>query len=233
MDAVRKLILDRSVDLEKPLSELSLAIGKNHAYLQQFIKRGIPRRLDEETRPKLALLLDVAEAELKGPAKSPEINHTAAKVASPTLKPLPDTLPGSQLIGDRDLPVYAAAQGGPGVIIVSNEPVEWVSRPQPLARVKEGYGVYVLDGSMSPEFEPGDIALVHPHKTPTAGVTCIFKAHTADGTIKAVIKRLRRVTADTWHVRQWSPPAGEKADYTLKRSEWQECQVTVGRYSRG
>jgi transcriptional regulator with XRE-family HTH domain len=137
-------------------------------------------------------------------------------------------IPGDQLAGDKDLPVHAAAAGGKGAIIVSTDPVEWVARPQPLLRVKDGYGIIVIETSMSPEFEPGDTALVHPHLPPTIGSTCVFYTERQDGTVEAVIKRLRRFTADSWYVEQFSP----KRSFTLKRAEWQKCHVTVGRYIR-
>src|SRR6516164_6853049 len=40
-------------------------------------------------------------------------------------------IPGHQLVGDRDLPVYAASYGGSGVQILSREPVDYVLRPAP------------------------------------------------------------------------------------------------------
>lgn len=239
MDAVRKLILDRATDLDTNLSELSRQIGKNHAYLQQFIKRGVPLRLPEDVRAKLAPVLNVPEQMLKtetagnAGAKAGVSQNESKRVADrdrnrDSFSPIP----GAQLTGERDLPVFAAAQGGTGVLVVSSDPVEWVARPEPLAGVSKGYGVIILENSMSPEFEPGDIALVHPHLPPKAGSTCIFKKHNPDGTIEAVVKRLRRTTVEAWHVRQWNPPEGEKADFVLKRAEWQECHVTVGRYTR-
>src|SRR5690242_6423553 len=36
-DPVRKLIWERSAELRRPLSDISKAIGKSHAYLQQFL----------------------------------------------------------------------------------------------------------------------------------------------------------------------------------------------------
>jgi DNA-binding XRE family transcriptional regulator len=139
-------------------------------------------------------------------------------------------LPGRHLTGEKDLPVHACAQGGKGALVVSSEPVDWVGRPEPLARVKDGYGIIVSENSMSPEFESGDIALVHPHKPPITGRTCVFYAERDDGTMEACIKRLRKETADAWHVTQFNPPEGEKRDYVLKKSEWQKCHVTVGSY---
>jgi phage repressor protein C with HTH and peptisase S24 domain len=235
MDSVRKLISDRSRDLGKSLAQLSAQIGKNPAYLQQFIARGTPRRLNEDDRRALARLLDLSEESLrlaKVPVSTKLPQTRSNGKSSRTLSQR--EIPGRRLIGpDDDLPVYASTQGGHGVVIVSHDPVDWVARPEPLARVRDGYGVIVLEDSMSPEFEPGDIALVHPHKPPMLNRSCIFKSYHADGTIVAVIKRLERITADLWHVRQHNPAPGQPATFTLKRSDWQECHPTVGKYSNG
>lgn len=45
-------------------AQVSLRIGKNIAYIQQFIKNGSPRRLGEVERRKLAQILNVDEQEL-------------------------------------------------------------------------------------------------------------------------------------------------------------------------
>ena len=61
MDAARKLLVDtlaRRADLD--LKKLSLTIGRNHAYLQQYLMRGSPRELPEAVRHGLAPLLGVA-----------------------------------------------------------------------------------------------------------------------------------------------------------------------------
>lgn len=46
------------------LASLSRKIGKNAAYLQQFVARGTPRRLDEDARLVLAQHFNVDEREL-------------------------------------------------------------------------------------------------------------------------------------------------------------------------
>lgn len=48
---------------------LSRLIGKNAAYIQQFIKRGTPRRLQEDDRRLLAAYFGVDESLLGGPAQ--------------------------------------------------------------------------------------------------------------------------------------------------------------------
>src|SRR3546814_13807612 len=47
-------------------SDISRLIGRNPAYIQQFIKRGTPRRLDEEDRRIIAQFLGISEHLLSG-----------------------------------------------------------------------------------------------------------------------------------------------------------------------
>lgn len=147
-------------------------------------------------------------------------------------RPLNVAIPENDLRGEvKDLPVHTSVQGGQGEMIVSTDPVDWVLRPAPLAKVARGYGLIVVGESMEPEFEAGDIALIHPHLPPVGGATCVFYAE-RDGEARATIKRLLRVSERFWHVRQWNPPRGEKADFTLPRSEWAKCHRVVGKYSK-
>jgi phage repressor protein C with HTH and peptisase S24 domain len=48
-------------------SSLSRLIGRNAAYIQQFIKRGVPRRLAEDDRRRLSRYLSIPEEKLGGP----------------------------------------------------------------------------------------------------------------------------------------------------------------------
>lgn len=48
-------------------ASVSMLIGRNHAYVQQFIKRGVPQRLKEEDRRLIARHFGVSELELGGP----------------------------------------------------------------------------------------------------------------------------------------------------------------------
>lgn len=236
---MRKLILDRLQDLGLNMKEASLRLGMNHAYLQQFLKRGIPVSLGENERANLAALLGVPENELRGPSPklpkrdyarhidSPLITTHAPKM-SVTEHNLVDNLTRvDATFGNRDLPVFGTAQGGSGgALIMSNEAVDWVVRPAPLLRVRDGYGMIVTGDSMSPKIENGSTALVNPHLPPRNGDTCVFRSHQDDGTVLAIIKLLRRFNDDTWFVSQYHP----KKDFTLKRSEWQVCHVTIGSY---
>lgn len=61
--ALEHLIRERGEDY----ASLSRLIGRNSAYIQQFIKRGVPRKLDEDDRRILAQYFGVSEQLLGGP----------------------------------------------------------------------------------------------------------------------------------------------------------------------
>ena len=65
--ALEGLIRERREDY----ASLSRLIGRNAAYVQQYIKRGVPRRLAEADRRLLARYFDVDEAMLGGPEAAP------------------------------------------------------------------------------------------------------------------------------------------------------------------
>src|SRR5687767_6926573 len=54
---------------------LSRLLGRNPAYIQQYIKRGTPRRLAEEDRRLLARYFGVDERELGAPPPPPPPRH--------------------------------------------------------------------------------------------------------------------------------------------------------------
>lgn len=63
-DDIRKKISRLIAEKGLNYAQVSLKIGKNIAYIQQFIKNGSPRRLGEVERRKLAQILNVDEQEL-------------------------------------------------------------------------------------------------------------------------------------------------------------------------
>jgi cyanate lyase len=65
MDPVRKLLKHFKDDKGISYKRMSEEIGRNHAYIQQFVERGSPRTLPEEAREKLAAFLGIEPAALK------------------------------------------------------------------------------------------------------------------------------------------------------------------------
>jgi len=64
--------------------------------------------------------------------------------------------------GGRDFAVYATAEGSPGEIIRSTDPIDFIARPAPVAHVREAYGLVITGESMVPEYKPGETALINP-----------------------------------------------------------------------
>ncbi|MCX7864963.1 MAG: transcriptional regulator [Novosphingobium sp.] len=60
----RRRLLELAEQHGVSLARLSRMIGKNASYLQQFVKKGSPRRLEERDRGRLARFFGVDEAEL-------------------------------------------------------------------------------------------------------------------------------------------------------------------------
>jgi transcriptional regulator with XRE-family HTH domain len=138
------------------------------------------------------------------------------------------TIPGTDLVGVRDLPLYATVEAGEGAVVMSSDPVDEIRRPAPLATVKGAYGVIVSGESMVPALRPGDIVLIHPHLPPKVEDICLFISE-RNGEFVATIKEYVGQTKDHWKVKRYKP---EEKEFTLRKSEWQTCHVSVGRYSR-
>ncbi|MGP1395385.1 MAG: S24 family peptidase [Inquilinaceae bacterium] len=157
--------------------------------------------------------LMVQAAEPPPPSEAPAANAVVA--------------PRAGGLGSRDLPVYSSAEGGPGgAMILGNEPIEWVKRPEPLFTVRDGFGVYVVGESMEPAYYQGDVVLIHPSIPPQRDRDVVLLQDRGDGGRHALVKRLLRWNEGKWFVRQFNPPR----DYDLARRQWQTVHRIVGKY---
>jgi len=138
----RQRLLELASERGVSLAQLSSMIGRNSSYLQQFVRKGSPRKLEENDRAMLARFFAVAEAELGGAEeKSSE----------------------SDWIDVPRLPLGASA--GPGAAMESERPIgvlrfarSWLRRqglePQRLSAIT------VEGDSMEPVLRDGDEILV-------------------------------------------------------------------------
>lgn len=141
---------------------LSRLIGRNAAYIQQYIKRGTPRRLDEEDRRTLARFFGVDEAVLGGPPPSghvPARNGTARRKRNGATG-VPST---DDLVVIPRLALEASA--GPGNLDEDERPVGVVAfDPQwlKLSGLKaENLSILQVDGeSMADTLNDGDSIMV-------------------------------------------------------------------------
>ncbi|MBA2771174.1 MAG: S24 family peptidase [Sphingomonas sp.] len=69
---VRTLLDKLCNDRREDFAGLSRILGRNPAYIQQFVRRGVPKRLKEADRRKLARYFSVPESLLGGPETADE-----------------------------------------------------------------------------------------------------------------------------------------------------------------
>jgi transcriptional regulator with XRE-family HTH domain len=188
------------------LAELAGGIGQSTI---DRIEKGNFKRLPSHL-PAICAVLDIPLPALGADERKP---GAIVKLPRPT--------------GLRDFKVYSAAEGGPGEIIVSSDPIDFLPRPEPVAHVKDAYGINITGESMWPEYRPGDTALVNPALPHLAGEVHIFYAE-KEGEARASIKELKRATEREWQVAQHNP----RRNFGLARKEWRWAHRVIGKFSR-
>jgi phage repressor protein C with HTH and peptisase S24 domain len=139
-EILQRLCAERGEDF----AGLSRMLGRNAAYIQQFVRRGIPKRLGEDERRKLARYFGIPETVLGGP--------------------VPETVVADGLVSVKRHPVTVSA--GPGAIVTEElgKPYfafdeRWLKALTPSA--PSSLSIVRVDGdSMSPTLNPGDDILV-------------------------------------------------------------------------
>ncbi|MBO9517060.1 MAG: S24 family peptidase [Porphyrobacter sp.] len=143
MDTRRKLA-ELAREQGSSLAALSRMMGRNTTYLQQYITKGSPRKLEEEDRRRLAQFFGIDESELGAPA---EISYK----------------PSGDWVEIPRLPLEASA--GPGAVGAAEIPFDafrfsrrWL-REQ---RLEAGMlsSIRVMGDSMDPVLRDGDEILV-------------------------------------------------------------------------
>jgi hypothetical protein len=140
----RHLLERLCVERGEDFAGLSRMLGRNPAYIQQFVRRGVPKRLKEEERRKLARYFSISESLLGGPPDDPAIP--------------------SGLLSIKRHPVTVSA--GPGAIVTEElgKPYfafdeRWLKSLTPSAPANLSI-VRVEGDSMTPTLNAGDDILV-------------------------------------------------------------------------
>lgn len=133
---IRQLVMELVKRQRLDLASISKRIGKNHAYLQQYIKRGVPHILPEEVRPPLARLLGCRADDLR-PAFTGEWGGEMEGLANETAEKLQAPMQG---IGNTLSPVAVmgnAPRNAPGNILPAqaNQPANQPASPNNLVRM--------------------------------------------------------------------------------------------------
>ena len=105
-DDVRGRLRGLCSERGESLAALSRLVGKNDAYLQQFLTKGTPRRLPEEVRRTLARYFSVPESMLGGPETDPALDPHGL-IAVPRSSARASAGAGALNEGDRYRPAFA------------------------------------------------------------------------------------------------------------------------------
>ncbi len=183
---LERLISEKGEDY----ASLSRLIGRNPAYVQQFIRRGTPKRLSESDRERLARYFGVPETWL-GAAVAP-----AQDVPKLLTVPVLDT----------------AASAGPGAVAEDRLSTAgfgfseaWLRRLRPHRSGREGLSVIRVQGtSMLPTLSDGDEILVDHDDGQTRLRNGIYVLRVGE---VLLVKRLVR-TGESFDVRSDNPDAG-------------------------
>jgi SOS-response transcriptional repressor LexA len=214
LDEPRRLVLERSRELGLELAPLSKQMGRNHAYLQQYVRYAVPRELGEDDRASLAALLGVDPIKLrvrKGDSRPPHTNVSSIMVNIPS-----DVSPATQVRLDsakkrpEDVPVLGVVRGGSGDGFELNmgEPLEYVRRPLSLIGKGGVYALHIDGSSMAPRYEPGETILVYYSRPPLIGRDVVVQIKpTVDGDPpRAYLKRLVKRSDKEITLSQFNPP---------------------------
>lgn len=167
LNDIRSAIARAAVERGASLAELSRLLGRNPAYMQQYIERGSPRRLAEADRATLARYLGVPESAFGGPPETPLI-------AIPRIDATASAGPGGLVEDDL----------GDGVLRVDAALLR-----QLRVRADRASMVTVAGDSMAPTLSDGDTILVD--RGDRRGVSGAIHVVRHDGVL--LVKRLARV----------------------------------------
>lgn len=140
-----RLVLERlCAERGEDFAGLSRMLGRNPAYIQQFVRRGVPKRLKEEERRKLARYFSVSESVLGGPTEPPDRAHGLVSITRHAVAA--SAGPGTLVMGELGRPYVAFDERW--LKSLTSTPAERLS----IVRV-EG-------DSMAPTLNPGDDILI-------------------------------------------------------------------------
>ncbi len=111
LDQPRARLVALAAERGVSLSALSGLLGRNAAYLQQFVRKGSPRKLEENDRRTLAEFFGVDEAELGAPPRETVLTVGAGA--------------GSRAADWADIPrLPLGASAGPGTLAQDAAPID-------------------------------------------------------------------------------------------------------------
>lgn len=100
IEPARRRLLELAEERRVSLSRLSQMLGKNPSYLQQFVRKGSPRRLEERDRAMLARFFGISEDQLGKPKENSYESLSVDWIDVPRLAIGASAGPGAEVAGE-------------------------------------------------------------------------------------------------------------------------------------
>jgi len=172
MDDVREKIRFYAGQAGISLKELSMAAGRNHAYFQQYVQRGVPKKLSEEDRFFLAESFGIDEAELRAANLIKKSNREKIGLSNrgkEDYSSVAGKLQPIRVRGSKTLPLYGSQRSDSGDYVMDTSTNDFAYMPVYLEEVAGAYSLEMPDNSMEPQARPGDVLEIHPKKATRVG----------------------------------------------------------------
>ncbi|BBK44039.1 hypothetical protein STVA_40590 [Allostella vacuolata] len=218
--ALKALREEAGLSMRQAADALGMSLTGYQHYEDRFKKAFLPVEL---MRRMAAVLGGRGIAPARAMALAGTTPEAAAiEPAAPPAAPVPPVPAPATVRFDRAdrLPVYGSAQAGPDGQRLDYDPIEWIDRPESLRDVGRAFAMYVMNDSMEPKYEQGDMLYVHPTRVPRRMSHVVIVKR--DGT--ALVKRLIRAEVDAVVVRQYNPPS----EYAIARDEVEAIYLVLG-----
>lgn len=218
MENIYDRIQHRIKEVGTNATKASLEAGLSREFIRQ-LKYHPERSISGENAKKLATVLETtADWLLYG---GPEIeNHSntkneIAQIKAPRIQDM-----------NKDVPVYgtAAASHNGGAFQLDTGVIDYVRRPRALETAKDIYALYIEGSSMEPQYWPGDLVFVHPHKPARTGDAIILQEYDAQAQeITATVGILLSKNGTHISIKKHNPPA----ELLIKRSNIRELHKVL------
>ncbi|MDB5582801.1 MAG: putative phage repressor [Bradyrhizobium sp.] len=191
-DRIRQAVEAQGISLEAAAKNAGLDRG----YFQKLFDRDSAPRSD--TMKKLANSLNISEVWLltgKGSSLADAVTEVMAGDEPVTRPPNDGRIDKAAMIPNSfDLPKNVEVKGTAagshikGAFQFSGGTIDYVRRPPALMGARDVYALYVEGSSMEPQFFPGDLLYIHPHKPARVGDPVVIQSKVgSDHEIEATI----------------------------------------------
>lgn len=207
-DRLERLVAESSYTARS----LSLALGKNHAYIGQLIKGkgGMP---SGAVLTLIAQSLNTTVDYLLGRVDVPAQAESEVSISpAPKYRRNPD-VDGIPLLGTGycDDLIFDVVGDGEAEIerlqLDIDHVVRYIERPAALLGVKDAYAIYFHGSSMEPRYFQGETGIVDPRRPPAPGDFVVVQLNNGESShvITVLVKRFVRFSGATAEFEQFNP----------------------------